>query len=90
MERRSIAFPLPLIATPQSKETLDPLLQLRVARFWKINFQMSENLQRHQFVANGMALDLIQHVVRHQIVFVGLLLIGWTKLGSWLLIVDGF
>src|SRR6266516_1744658 len=88
MERGRITLALPLIATPEPEETFDPDAKLLNRVFRKLRFHQFKHLERPLLVADGDAFNRIEHVVRHQIRFVGLLAVHRTQFCGWCLTID--
>ena len=82
MKRGGVALALPLVARPQSEEPLDPLAKLPAIELRELRLNQVEHLQRYVLVTDRRSFDCVEHIVRHQIVFVGLAGLLRTQLGG--------
>src|SRR5690242_4856785 len=72
MKRWRVAFPFPLITAPEPEEAVDPETHLRDGIAGEMRSDELEGFERTMLVPDRGALDRVQHVVRHQVVFVRL------------------
>ena len=91
VERGRQPFSFPLRSSPQLEEAADPTPKLVVRILVAPN---GKNLPVDFFgrstVANGRSLDVGQHIVRHQVSFIGLFRLGRPQFGRGRLLGDDF
>src|SRR5690606_21527427 len=72
VKRRRVALTLPLIAAPEAKKPLYPSRQLARLVAGEVTTHQAEYFGGHALIADGGALDGVEHVVGHQVRLVGL------------------
>ncbi len=65
VERRGIAFALPLVAGPEAEEALDPGQQLLGGVLAELRLHELEDFHRAVLIANGGTLDGVEQIVGH-------------------------
>ena len=88
MKGYRVSFPLPLIATPELVEFFSPVDELF---FVVLRVGRADNLKcrlRPFFITNRSALQSVENLVRHEVIFVGLVSVLWAEFGSWVLNVN--
>src|SRR5690606_10241457 len=89
VEGRGVALALPLVATPEREEAADPRDELLARVLRELARHGKQDLAGRALLADGVVLDGVEQVVRHQVLFVRLVVTRGTELGSRLKPVDG-
>ena len=88
MEAGGVAFALPLVAGPKLEKAGEPLEELGWRVFGEFALDEGEDIGGTALVADGGALDDIEHRIGHEVAFVGLYGTGGAEFGGRLLLID--